>query len=98
MQDRAINDNTPTTFFDEVDTIDPEMLPPPPITDEVVLPVADDPMRRTYSHVFTHGTTLSDEWGEPWIRLVVDAELARGFAICGAKRKAEAKHAKKARA
>lgn len=84
-----MSDRDPPTFFDEVDTIDPEILPPPPITDEVVLSVADDPMRRTYSHVFSHGTTLSDEWSEPWIRLVVDAELKMGRAICGAKRKAE---------
>lgn len=84
-----MSDRDPPTFFDEVDTIDPEILPPPLITDEVVLSVADDPMRRTYSHVFSYGTTLSDEWAEPWIRLVVDAEEAMGRAICGAKRKAE---------
>lgn len=86
MTDR---DDTPATFFDEAETIDPDILPPPPITDEVVVSAADDPTRRTYSHVFSFGTTLSDEWDEPWISLVVDAELAMGRAICGAKRKAE---------
>lgn len=81
--------DTPATFFDKEDTVDPEILPPPPITDEVVVPRDMDPERRIYSHVFQHGTTLSDEWDEPWTRLVVEAEADQGRAICGAKRRAE---------
>ncbi len=84
-----MSDTEPSTFFDDHDTIDPEILPPPPITADVVVSKADDPTRRTYDHVMSFGTTLSDEWDEPWIRLVVDAELAMGRAICGSKRKAE---------
>ena len=83
--------DAPATFFDTHDTIDPEVLPPPPITDEVMPMGIEGATPRgeqlRYGHLMANGTTISPEWDEDWIRLVIDADERRGMAICGAKRK-----------
>lgn len=81
----------PSTFFDVEDTIDPELPPPPPVTDEVVVARVSEPdaAAKRYGHLFEHGTTVSPTWDDDWITLVVEAEKQQGRAICGARRKSE---------
>lgn len=76
-------------FINLADTDAPDQLPPPPITDEVipVRPRTDGDPQGRYGHLLPHGTTVSPEWTEEWIRKVIEAEKKQGYAICGAKRR-----------
>jgi hypothetical protein len=75
-------------FIDLEDTEDPDSLPPPPVTEDVTLvgPKKDTVVQERYGHLLPHGTTVSTEWDESWIRKVIEAEKLQGHAICGAKR------------
>lgn len=82
---------TPSTFFDVADTVDPELPPPPPITDDPVRPASggDESHARTYQHLMEYGTTISPKWDPDWIMLVAEAEQIQRRAICGARRKSD---------
>lgn len=76
------------SFIDLEDTEDPSSLPPPPVTDEVHAagPRKDQDVQGRYGHLLPHGTTVSPEWSEDWLRKVIETEKMKGYAICGAKR------------
>lgn len=82
----------PKPFIDIEDTTSDE-LPPPPVTDEVIAvgPPKDigEHQQHRYGHLLPHGTTVSPQWDDDWMRLVIDAEKRQGYAICGAKRRSE---------
>lgn len=83
---------TPSTFFDVEDTVDPELPPPPPITDKVVEYNGEggsEARAARYAHLFEYGTTPSSTWDTDWIMLVAEAEQLQGRAICGARRKSD---------
>lgn len=83
--------NDAKIFLDIADTELPGALPPAPVTDEVKPPLQQNPAERAearYGHLLPHGTAVSSEWDEDWIALVIKAEKVKGYAICGAKRRA----------
>lgn len=75
-------------FIDLEDTDDPNSLPPPPVTESVIVagPPKDDVSQDRYGHLLPHGTTVASTWDESWISKVMETEKLQGFAICGAKR------------
>lgn len=81
--------NRMKTFFDVADTIDPEIPPPPRVTNEVITPRFDrkEDIARRYSEAFEYGTTPSPLWSDEWVNLVIQAEQDKGRAVCGARRK-----------
>lgn len=77
-------------FIDLEDTEDPDSLPPPPVSENVI-PVGPKKdtgpiLQERYGHLLPHGTTVATTWDEAWITKVIEMEKSQGFAICGAKR------------
>lgn len=78
----------PFIELDDDVEIDPEVPPAPIDPDTANLPGKDSAVRaeERYRHLLPFGTTISTDWSDEWVKKVIKAEEAQGYAICGARR------------
>lgn len=78
-------------LFIELEDTDSGQLPPAPIDSHEVKSPSDNvpSAEKRYGHLLSHGTTVSEKWTESWIEKVIEVEKEQGYAICGAKKRAE---------